>query len=300
VNCESNYILNADGLTDEQLAKLKGDAGLDGRDGVDGKDADMSRVEANEDAITALEGLDRTDVLVDDNGSYGATIRDEHGNTIEVLDREVTDQLIVQDINQHEALYGNDNKEGVVNTANRLDEQLNGEGGLVDQVADIDQSSKDRDDALQSQINTQVQETKRVEEESIGRDNLIVENQAKVDSAQDVRMTKAEQELYSTTARSVSNEKRIDALEGRMDNVEIEIAGMKKGIAAMAAVSGLVEPKYAGDTTISVGVGYAHNETAIAIGATHNFTQNFAGKVAVGADTSFDEVVATGSVGFSF
>lgn len=116
----------------------------------------------------------------------------------------------------------------------------------------------------------------------------------------DVRMTKAEQELYSTTARSVDNSRRLDKVEGRVSALEKDVDTVKKSLASMAAIAGLVEPRYAGDTTISVGIAHASGYEAIALGATHNFSENVAVKAAAGTDSRLDEITATASVGWTF
>jgi autotransporter adhesin len=77
---------------------------------------------------------------------------------------------------------------------------------------------------------------------------------------------------------------------------------MKSGIAGVAAMSTLVEPKFKGDTTLAVGVGVYQDAQALAVGLTHHFENGVSGKIAVAADPSAfsDTVVAGASVGYSW
>lgn len=183
-------------------------------------------------AMNTIDKTDNVDVLVSGDNSYGAIIRDENGNSIEVLDRKYLDNAINENINQHEALYGNENKEGVVNTANRLDDQLNGEGGLVDQVEDINdkvdtnklaqdkinQAQSDTNVALQGQITKAKSDIlvnadniakntvaiSNVEKASIDRDAQLassIKQEALIRAQEDARI-QAEMEIYTTTAIS--------------------------------------------------------------------------------------------------
>ena len=123
----------------------------------------------------------------------------------------------------------------------------------------------------------------------------------KVDS-NTTRITAAEKELYSTTARSISNEKRIS-------KVEVEVAGLKKDIvrldgmvASQQAANSIILPSnFNGNIAVGVGVGHYRGSNGLAIGVVHD-GGDYAVKATVsGTDADGWEDLAYGvSVNFTF
>ncbi|MEF1301501.1 YadA C-terminal domain-containing protein, partial [Vibrio owensii] len=94
-------------------------------------------------------------------------------------------------------------------------------------------------------------------------------------------------------------DQRIDTIEWKIEDVEKRMSG---GIAATAAIAGMVQPKYVDETMVSVGTGYYNGQSALAIGITHNYSEKTAFKFAAAADSASDwqKPVISASVGFSF
>ena len=95
---------------------------------------------------------------------------------------------------------------------------------------------------------------------------------------------------------------RIGSLEQGLNEVKDDVKNLKSGMAGVAAMATLVEPKYKGDTSIAVGIGAYQDATALAAGITHHWENGVSGKVAIAADqTNFsNSVVAGASVGYSW
>lgn len=122
------------------------------------------------------------------------------------------------------------------------------------------------------------------------------------DAVQDKRHDAAEAKNAKQDAQLANHEGRIGSLEQGLNEVKDDVKNLKSGMAGVAAMATLVEPKYKGDTSIAVGIGAYQDATALAAGITHHWENGVSGKVAIAADpTNFsNSVVAGASVGYSW
>ncbi|QXN60137.1 hypothetical protein KUA24_70 [Vibrio phage HNL01] len=229
--------------------------------GVDGKDADYEVVQ---DMINDSSEVDVWD------GEHGATLTDKDGQTVNVAsyddvkdNREAINENTEWDHRQEEKIK--ENADAIAETNSKVNSNK-------DKITQVESDYKTADQLIRDDM-----ETANVNQNlanQAARD-VIVANQAKIDALQDARMTKAEQELYSTTARSISNENRIGALEE-------DVKGLRKGIAASAALgfgSNLHTKNHNGNWTLTPSVAHYDGETALAITAQVSVTDNMAVRV---------------------
>ena len=394
VNCESNYILNADGLTDEQLANLKGETGATGADGKDGLDGNTTR--------QSVISSENPDSGVKTLGSY-TTVNgsDEHGGAIDssvystmtsngVSTTKVTSSEVKQCTEDSDHSWCKQGSDSYVElttetlrvdlvTEQELDEVqeivrdnsidiVNLENSKVDKgdyEADQERQDKALSDAVDSQEvkdsaqdstiasnTTDISETNvridnevlRLEDEiELGdaktleaantytdvkvahetaqreaADQLIVQEQAKVDAIQDAksvayrvkndeRVSLVEQELYSTTARSVDNSKRLDKVETEIAGIHNDIKVLEKGIAMSAALgfgSNLHTKNHNGNWTLTPSIASYESNIALAITAQVSVTDDMSIRVGysnVGSELlEIDKGILGGAITFSF
>ncbi len=122
------------------------------------------------------------------------------------------------------------------------------------------------------------------------------------DAVQDGRISNAEKANAKQDAQLADHNGRIGNLEQGLNEVKNDVKNLKSGMAGVAAMATLVEPKFKGDTTLAVGIGAYQDAQALAVGLTHHWENGMSGKVAVAADpTNFsNSVVAGASVGYSW
>ena len=254
--------------------------------------------------------LDNTvDVWVDENGKgYGATLTDEKGNTVNVASY---DDVAA-------------NRETINNTHN----QINGEGGLVGQIdANAaknevqDVKINDNSQAISDNRGNIVNNTAAIRKEEQSRkeaDAEIIKEQAKVDALQDAasvayrnsnddRVSLVEEELYSTTARSKDNSKRLDKVETEIAGIHNELNTVKKGVAMSAALgfgSNLHTKNHNGNWTVTPSIAHYEGNTALAITAQVSVTDDMALRVGysnVANDLlDIDKGIVGAAVTFSF
>ncbi|CAM0043557.1 hypothetical protein VPHK406_0031 [Vibrio phage K406] len=197
-------------------------------------------------------------------------------------------------------------------------------GSVADSVArDAAQDVKinENSQAISENRENIVNNTAAIRKEEQSRkeaDAEIIKEQAKVDSLQDAasvayrnsndaRVSLVEEELYSTTARSKDNSKRLDKVETEIAGIHNDIKVLEKGIAMSAALgfgSNLHTKNHNGNWTLTPSIASYEGNTALAITAQVSVTDDMAIRVGysnVGSDLlEVDKGIIGGAVTFSF
>lgn len=102
---------------------------------------------------------------------------------------------------------------------------------------------------------------------------------------------------------------RIDSLEQSafqfqtdMATFREELKSVEQGLASTIALGGLVDPRYGGDTSVSMALGSYKDSQAVAVGFTQHYESGMSVKVAVSADPNefSDTIAVSSSIGFSW
>ncbi|AUR89144.1 coil containing protein [Vibrio phage 1.121.O._10N.286.46.C4] len=191
VNVEDQRVVSGELNGDGKLVLTNADMDGGGKNDVV---IDVSGLDQSEEVAKVQEQLDNTvDVWTDSEGNgYGATLTDSEGNTVQVAGY---DDVAA-------------NREAINNTHN----QINGEGGIVDQIADLEDTKADKD-----QVTADINDAKdaAVSESNSYTDSALADaktEQAGVDSTQNDKIAEVEKESKDRDA----------ALSGEISRVELE------------------------------------------------------------------------------
>lgn len=90
-------------------------------------------------------------------------------------------------------------------------------------------------------------------------------------TAQDARISRAEQELYSTTRRSLQNSKRLDKVEYDVFGLKQDVQRLDGMVAAQQAANSIILPSnFNGDLALGIGVGQYNGHNGLSMGLVHD------------------------------
>ncbi len=266
--------VDASSLTEEQLAKIKGEAG---KDGVTTVVNEYNKDQVDADFATDTDVSESYDEMIARTDHNAETSRLAHSVALEVNARSIE-----RDANQDKVITENKVR-SESNTSSIETERIQREttdGVLIE---------KTTNNSVEIKANTIAH-------------NTYVKAQAKVDSSQDTRMTKAEKELYSTTARSKGNTKRIGALESDVSELQGDVKRLNGAIAMATATATMVVPQsFNGHVSIQFALGTYAGEEALALGIITG-TEDIAIRATVSGSSADDwnELAYGASVNFAF
>ena len=237
-----NSVHNTIDITDEQLAGLKGEKGDTGAAGSDGKDGITTVVNEYDKEQVDVDFVNEADY---ENDSVQQGYKDSNQDTL--IDRNVeamSDLNNRVDENYDMMRDGDEQLQGQVNDTNdrvtAVQNTLSEEGVL--------RAESDRIVAANAQ-----KKLNRV----VAEQNDINNNQNDAINDNSTRITAAEQELYSTTARSKRNEQDIQLLQQDVTRLDGMVA------ANMAASSITVPSDFNGNLSVGVGAGHYNGQNGL-------------------------------------
>lgn len=199
-----------------------------------------------------------------------------HNTTIDITEEQLVD---LKGKDGAVGAKGDKGEDGITTVVNEYDrEQVDQDFATDTDVSNTNQRVTDTQAVLAATQQTLYQEgLLRAKSDAIVARNAqkkldkAIENQSKIDNAQDVnitnntnRITKAEQELYSTTERSKRNESDIKFLKQDITRLDGMVA------ANMAASSIVVPSDFNGNLSLGVGVGHYNGQSGLAVGVLHD------------------------------
>lgn len=218
---------------------------------------------SNKETISKLE--DSVEYITEVNGYQSEQIEAlENGLSKEVSDREAADKEIVKQANEDRA------------ASQAADKQLQ-------ENIDAEEAARKAADAeIVAQADTDREASQKADAKIVADQSIVDAKQDKVFSDYrvvqeriDAGQTMQIDELYQLSGDMRSD---ITNLEQRMDNVEVEIAGIHTDIkrldgmmAANAAANSIVVPRnFDGGFSVGIGVGAYRNQAGLAIGVLHD------------------------------
>lgn len=277
----------------------KGDKGDTGAAGKDGQDADMSLVDANTDLINQNKA-DQADKDHSQDNSIN-----ENSNQI------VTNKAEQEAINEglNDAISGNtdlinSNKAEQAVTDGKQNDAIDGNTDLINSnkaeqlVTDTkqDDAIAGNTDLINSNKAEQAVTDNKQDDAITGNTDLIASNKAEqaiTDSKQNTAISANTQNIAENERNIFANRKDINLLFAEVNRLDDKIDGVMASTHAINNARPYL--RSSGQTAVGVGMGYAGDSGAVAIGAAHSFNNNWSTSMTLNITTGSNSEVSGGA-----